>query len=347
MGTGAIPVVLTFLLVFFVWQVVFSTNRDLVRARAWGELGRRLLPFVAIVGMVVTLPLVQHRQEYLIPYAWVITFAFILVVANFFYMPLRERRANRAFRKGDYAGAAILYRKLVERHPLARYWSSLGAALGAGEQYEEGVDASTKAVELDPKYGLAYYNRALILSKMGRKSRAAKDYGEFLVRLLPLLSTGVFVLGLPFVMDLTIEGNAVPVLLVYLAGAAVLTVIMARLAAPEERRAGALFRREEYEAAAAIYERLIARRPLPRYYSALGASLDASGDPRAALEATDTAVKLDAKLGIALYNRASALVALGEYTRAREDLRAISRADSNRRLRRAAEEAVKTFENDV
>lgn len=165
--------------------MVFSTNRDLVRARAWGELGRRLLPFVAIVGMVITLPLVQYRQAYWAPYAWVITFALILVVANFFYMPLRERRANRVFRKGDYAGAAILYRKLAEERPLARYWSSLGAALGAGEQYEEGVDASTKAVELDPKYGLAYYNRALILDKMGRKSRAAKNLKQALEADLP------------------------------------------------------------------------------------------------------------------------------------------------------------------
>ena len=185
------------------------------------------------------------------------------------------------------------------------------------------------------------------LFAVGRQNRdllRARAYGEFLVRLLPLLSSGVFVLGLPFVMDLTIEGNALPVLLVYLAGAAVLTVIMARLAAPEERRAGMLFRSEEYEGAADIYEQLIARHPLPRYYSALGASLDASGDPRAALEATDTALKLDPKLGIALYNRASALAALGEYTRAREDLQAVFRADSNRRLRRAAEEAMKTLE---
>lgn len=189
---------------------------------------------------------------------------------------------------------------------------------------------------------------AVSLFIVGRQNRdllRARAYGEFVVRLLPLLSTGVFVAGLPFVMGLTIEGNAVPVLLVYLAGAAVLTVIMARLAAPEERRAGLLFRREEYEGAAGIYERLIARRPLPRYYSALGACLDASGgDPHAALEATDTALTLDPKLGIALYNRASALAALGEYTRAREDLRAVFRADSNRQLRRAAEEALKTLE---
>ena len=183
-----------------------------------------------------------------------------------------------------------------------------------------------------------------IVGRQNRDLLRARAYGEFLVRLLPLLSTAVFILGLPFVMDLTIEGNAVPVLLVYLGGTAILTAIMARLATPEERRAGTLFRREEYEAAAAIYERLIARRPLPRYYSALGASLDASGDPRAALKATDAAIKLDPKLGIAYYNRASALVALDERERARGDLQTVFRVDSNRRLRRAAEEALKTLE---
>ena len=185
------------------------------------------------------------------------------------------------------------------------------------------------------------------LFAIGRQNRdllRVRAYGEFLVRLLPLLTAGVLILGLPFVMDLTIEGNALLVLLVYLGGAVVLTVMMARLVAPEERRAGNLFRSEEYEGAADIYDRLIARRPLPRYYSALAASLDASGDPRGALEAADTAVKLDPKLGIAYYNRASALAALGELTRAREDLQTIPRIDPNRRLRKAAEEALKTLD---
>jgi tetratricopeptide (TPR) repeat protein len=185
------------------------------------------------------------------------------------------------------------------------------------------------------------------LFAVGRQNRdllRVRAYGEFLVRLLPLLTAGILILGLPFVMDLTIEGNALLVLLVYLGGAVVLTVMMARLVAPEERRAGNLFRSEEYEGAADIYDQLIARRPLPRYYSALAASLDASGDPRTALEAADTAVKLDPKLGIAYYNRASALAALGELTRAREDLRTIFRVDPNRRLRRAAEEALKTLD---
>ena len=185
-----------------------------------------------------------------------------------------------------------------------------------------------------------------VVGHQNRDLLRVQAYGEFLVRLLPLLTAGVLILGLPFVMSLTIEGNALLVLLVYLGGAVVLTVLMSRLATPEERRAGTLFRREEFEGAAAIYEQLIARRPLPRYYSALGASLDASGDTHAALEAADTAIKLDSELGIAYYNRASALVALNKPTRAREDLRTIFRVDSNRRLKRAAKEALKSLEKD-
>jgi lipoprotein NlpI len=187
----------------------------------------------------------------------------------------------------------------------------------------------------------------VFLFLVGRQHRdllRARAYSEFLVRLLPLLSTGVLVLGLPVVMGYTTEENVFPVLLVYLGGTAILTVLMARLAIPEERRAGTLFRREEYEGAAVIYEQLIARRPLPRYYSALGACLDVSGNPRGALEATSQAIKLDPKLGVAYYNRASALVALGERDRARNDLRTVFRVDSNRRLKRAAEQALASLE---
>ena len=185
MGAGAIPIVLTFALLVVAWQVGFAFNRDLVRARAWGELVRRLLPFAAIAIMAASLPLVQGPQVWWLPYAWALAFGAVLVVANFLSMPLDERRATRAFRTGDYAGAAALYRKLVERRPLARYWAFLGAALGAGEWHEEGVDASTMAVEIDPQYGLAYYNRALILQRLGRKSRATKDLKRALETDLP------------------------------------------------------------------------------------------------------------------------------------------------------------------
>jgi tetratricopeptide (TPR) repeat protein len=188
---------------------------------------------------------------------------------------------------------------------------------------------------------------AVFLFLIGRQNRdllRARAYGEFFLRLMPLLSTGVFILGLPVIMELAPAENPVPILLVYLGGTVILAAIMARLVAPDERRAVTLFRSEEYEGAAATYERLIARRPLPRYYSALGACLDVLGNHRAALDATDRAIKLDPKLGIAYYNRASALVATGEREKARDDLKTVYRVDSNRRLRRAAEEALKSLE---
>jgi tetratricopeptide (TPR) repeat protein len=188
---------------------------------------------------------------------------------------------------------------------------------------------------------------AVLTSLVGRQNRdllRVRAYREFFLRLIPPLSTGVFVAGLPFVMDQATVYNYGLVLFIYLGGAAILTAIMARAVTPEERRAGTAFRKGEYEKAAGLYEELVARHPLPRYYSALAASLDASGNPRAALEAADRAIKLDPRLGIAYYNRASALAALGERARARGDLQTVLRADSGRNLRRAAAKALEALE---
>ncbi|CAN5537435.1 hypothetical protein BH24ACT22_BH24ACT22_16810 [soil metagenome] len=182
---------------------------------------------------------------------------------------------------------------------------------------------------------------------IGRQNRdllRVRAYKEFSWRLIPPLSTGVFIAGLPFVMSLTTTYNDDPVLFIYLGGATILTIIMARNVSPEERRAGKAFRQTEYEKAVTLYEELIEQRPLPRYYAALGASLDADGEPRSALEAAERAIKLDPKLGTAYYNRASALAALGEKSRARSDLQTVFRVDSGRTLRRAAGEAMEMLE---
>jgi lipoprotein NlpI len=171
-----------------------------------------------------------------------------------------------------------------------------------------------------------------------------RAYGEFVWRLAPILCTAVFVAGLPFILDLATPYNTRPTLLVYVAGAAVLTALAARGVAPEERQANAAFRKRDFERAAILYRDLAARRDLPRYHSSLAAALDATGDPHGALEAAETAVKGDPNLGIALYNRASALAALGETAKARGDLQKVFTTDSSGSLRRAAEEALESLE---
>jgi tetratricopeptide (TPR) repeat protein len=185
----------------------------------------------------------------------------------------------------------------------------------------------------------------ILIGRQNRDLLRVQAYRDFFLHLIPPLSTGVFIAGLPFVMNLTTIENYGRVLLVYIGGAAILTSLMTRAVTPDERRATAAFRRAEYEKAADLYDEISTRRPLPRYFSALGASLEASGNPAAALEATDRAIKLDPKLGIAYYNRASALASLDEKARARGDLQKVFQVDSNRNLRRAAAEALETLEH--
>jgi tetratricopeptide (TPR) repeat protein len=184
-GSGAITIVLIFLLLFVSWQTIYAANRDLARAKAWGDLARRALPFLALLLMVLTLFVIQTYQQGWLLLAWMGVSGIAIVGASILAVPSLERRANKAFRNGDYARAAELYGELAEEKPLARNSAFLGAALGASERYEESVDASTKAIEQDPKYGLAYYNRALVLQRMGKKSRAVKDLKKALETDLP------------------------------------------------------------------------------------------------------------------------------------------------------------------
>jgi tetratricopeptide (TPR) repeat protein len=175
LGPAAIPIVLLILLVFLTWQTIYSANRDLVRVRAWGELARRALPFGALALMALSLFVIQTYREGWVMLAWMAVSGVAIVLASLFSVSSTERQANRAFRRGDYQRSAELYRELAEEKPLARNHAFLGAALGASERYQESVDSSTEAIKEDPKYGLAYYNRALILQRMGKQGRAVKD----------------------------------------------------------------------------------------------------------------------------------------------------------------------------
>jgi tetratricopeptide (TPR) repeat protein len=175
LGSGVITTVLIFLLLFVSWQTIYVANRDLARAKAWKDLTRKALPFLALLLLVLSLFLVQSYGQGRTLLAWMAVSAIAIIGASFLSASSLERSANRAFRAGDYARAVELYRELVEEKPLARNKAFLGAALGASERFEESVEASTQAIRDDPEYGLAYYNRALVLQRMGKKSRAAKD----------------------------------------------------------------------------------------------------------------------------------------------------------------------------
>jgi len=176
---------LIFLIVVFSGVTIYSGNRDLARAKAWGDLARRFLPFVVLALMAVSLYLVRTFAEGWVTLAWIVLFGVLIVASSLFSVPALERRANGVFRRGDYPQAAELYEKLVEERPLARNHAFRGAALGASERYDESINASTKAIDVDPEYGLAYYNRALVLRRTGKKSRAVQDLNKALEADLP------------------------------------------------------------------------------------------------------------------------------------------------------------------
>jgi tetratricopeptide (TPR) repeat protein len=175
LGSGAIPIVLVFLLVFLTWQTIYSANRDLIRAKEWGELARRALPFGVLLLMALSLFIVQTYREGWVMITWMGVSGVGIVAASLSSVSSLERRASRAFRQRNFQKAAELYGELAREKPLARNHAFLGAALGASERYEESVDASTRAIKDDPEYGIAYYNRALVRRRQAKTSVAAKD----------------------------------------------------------------------------------------------------------------------------------------------------------------------------
>src|ERR687895_235122 len=174
MGLSALPIVLIFLLIFLTWQTIYSANRDLVRAKAWEDLARRAMPFGALALMALSLFLVQQYRQGWVMITWMAVSGVLIVIASLFSVPALERRASKAFRQRDYQKAAEFYGELAEERPLARNHAFLGAALGASERFEESVEASTKAIKDDPKYGLAFYNRALSWGGGGKKGGEKK-----------------------------------------------------------------------------------------------------------------------------------------------------------------------------
>lgn len=71
-----------------------------------------------------------------------------------------DERAHAAqlYGQGNYAEAAMIYRKLAEEHPMqAASWRSLGLALALNGEIELGIEACKKAILLDTNDGEAHF----------------------------------------------------------------------------------------------------------------------------------------------------------------------------------------------
>jgi tetratricopeptide (TPR) repeat protein len=173
------------LLLFLGWRTVSRANGDLIRAGAWNEVARRMLPFGGILVMAASLPLIQNPPADWVPITWAIGMGLFILLCNIFSIPTGERRAAKAFRKGNYDEAIRLYGEMSREKPLARYQAFLGAALAASDRHQEAIEATTRAIEMDPEYGIAYYNRAMNYRQMGRKRSAVADFKKSLETDLP------------------------------------------------------------------------------------------------------------------------------------------------------------------
>jgi len=61
---------------------------------------------------------------------------------------------------------------------VAEHYYDLGRDLGRKREYEDAVQALSKAIEVDPDHAMAYYYRALYSYYGGRYNRAIKDLNE-------------------------------------------------------------------------------------------------------------------------------------------------------------------------
>src|SRR5215218_4246372 len=98
MGSGAITIVLIFLLLFVSWQTIYAANRDLARAKAWGDLLRRALPFFALLLMVFSLLVIQDCGQGWTLLAWMALAGVGVMGAGLVSVACQGRGADRAFR---------------------------------------------------------------------------------------------------------------------------------------------------------------------------------------------------------------------------------------------------------
>lgn len=85
--------------------------------------------------------------------------------------------ANILLREGEYRDAARSFKQLIDSgDDNAGVHSGLATALYHLNRYEQSLAAFDRALEVDPVFVPAYFNRALVKEKIGRTEEAIDDY---------------------------------------------------------------------------------------------------------------------------------------------------------------------------
>jgi len=86
-------------------------------------------------------------------------------------------RAHIYAEREEWSQAESLYRELVQRSPeKPKYYTHLAVFLGNRDQIKESLDLLNQALERDPGYALAHFNRAVFLDRAGDSGGAFRAY---------------------------------------------------------------------------------------------------------------------------------------------------------------------------
>jgi tetratricopeptide (TPR) repeat protein len=84
---------------------------------------------------------------------------------------------SKYFEKGQWDKAIAEYNEAIELDPkYADAYFNRGAAYGSKGQYDQAISDFTKAVEINPKYAFAYNNRGITWYNKGDYDRACSDF---------------------------------------------------------------------------------------------------------------------------------------------------------------------------
>jgi len=112
---------------------------------------------------------------------------FVLLIIGFLFVASSlndARKANEAFKNGDYELAVQLYRQAIDQNPdNSRLYFNLGNALAEAGNTEEAMEVYEKfksMTEVNNQQALADYNKGKLLSEQENFDEAISDFREAL-----------------------------------------------------------------------------------------------------------------------------------------------------------------------